>query len=308
MKTIKQYNELNKGIQRGVALGNFDGVHIGHQKLIKTLIEKCKENNLESCVYTFANHTLKVITGKEGPPQITNISTKQKIFKSLGVELLYLEEFNEDIMALSSENFVKNILVDKLNCKIIIVGFDYSFGYKGQGNVNTLKEMGKKHGFEVYVIDAVTMNYEKVGSSIIRKYIQDGNIEKANAYLGRPYSIYGKITHGKGIGKHKLGYPTANILIEPSHLIPKEGVYAAYVKINNLMYKGATCISTSPTIGNYDISIETFIIDFNGYIYNEFMEIQFIKRLRGQIKFSSLEKLINQINQDVNNVNTYLQL
>lgn len=308
MKTIKQYNQLNKNIQRGVALGNFDGVHIGHQKLIKTLIQKCKLNNLQSCIYTFANHTLKVITGKEVPPQITNISMKQKIFKSLGVELLYLEEFNKNLMELSPEDFVENILIDKLNCKIVVVGFDYSFGYKGQGDVDTLKEMGKKYEFEVYVIQPVIINCKKVGSSIIRKYIKDGNIEEANAFLGRPYSISSKIVHGKGIGGDKLGYPTANILINSSHLIPKEGVYATFVKINNLIYKGATCIGTSPTFGNYDISMETFVIGFNENIYNKFIEIQFIKKLRDQIKFDSVDNLINQINRDVNNVNTYLHL
>lgn len=308
MKTIKQYNQLNKNIQRGVALGNFDGVHIGHQKLIKTLIQKCKLNNLQSCIYTFANHTLKVITGKEVPPQITNINMKQKIFKSLGVELLYLEEFNKNLMELSPEDFVKNILIDKLNCKIVIVGFDYSFGYKGQGDMDTLKEMGKKYGFEVYVIQPVIINCKKVGSSIIRKYIKDGNIEEANVFLGRPYSISSKIVHGKGIGGDKLGYPTANILINSSHLIPKEGVYATFVKINNLIYKGATCIGTSPTFGNYDISMETFVIGFNENIYNKFIEIQFIKKLRDQIKFNSVDNLINQIDRDVNNVNTYLHL
>lgn len=307
MKTIEQYNQLDKSVERGVALGNFDGVHIGHQKLITTLTEKCKENNLQSCVYTFGNHPLTVITGKEGPPQITNISMKQKILESLGVELLYLEEFNKELMALSPEDFVENILINKLNCKVVVVGFDYSFGYKAQGNVELLKEMGKKHGFEVYVIHPVTIDGKKVGSSSVREYIKDGNIEEANAFLGRPYSIYSEIVHGKGIG-NKLGYPTANILIEPSHLVPKEGVYATLVKINDSIYKGATCVGTNPTFGTNSISIETFIIDFNEDIYGEFIELQFIKRLRDQIKFNHIDDLIGQMNQDVNNVNTYLQL
>lgn len=308
MEIIKQYNQLNKNVQRGIALGNFDGVHIGHQRLIKILVEKCKLNNLQSCIYTFANHTLEIITGKEIPSQITNICMKQKIFKSLGIELLYLERFNRDLMALSPEDFVRDILVDKLNCKIVAVGFDYSFGYKGQGNSDTLKEMGKKYKFEVCVIQPVIVDSEKVGSSIIRKYIKDGNIEKANTLLGRPYSICSKIVHGKGIGGNRLGYPTANILIKPSYLIPKEGVYATFVKINNSVYKGATCIGTSPTFGNYGIGMETFIIGFNENIYDKFVEIQFIKKMRGQIRFDDIDSLIEQIRRDVNSVNTYLHL
>ncbi len=308
MKIIKQYNQLNKNIQRGIALGNFDGVHVGHQKLIKTLVQKCMLNNLQSCIYTFANHTLEVITGREIPSQITDMNMKQKIFKSFGIDLLYLEEFNKNLMVLSPEDFVKDILIGKLNCKIVVVGFDYSFGYEGRGNVDTLMEMGKKYKFKVYVIQPVIINCKKVGSSIIRKYIKDGNIEEANVFLGRSYSIYSKVVRGKGIGRDRLGYPTANILIKPSHLIPKEGVYATFVKINNLTYKGATCISISPTFGDYDISIETFIINFDKDIYDKFIEIQFIKKLRDQIRFNSVDSLVNQISQDVDNVNTYLHL
>lgn len=308
MKIIKQYNRLNKNTQRGIALGNFDGVHVGHQKLIETLVQKCTLNNLQPCIYTFANHTLEVITGREIPPQITDMNMKQKIFRSLGIGLLYLEKFNKDLMFLSPENFVKDILVDKLNCKIVVVGFDYSFGYKGQGDVNKLIEMGKKYEFKVYIIKPVIINSKKVGSSVIRKYIKEGNIEEANIFLGRPYSICSKVVRGKGIGGDRLGYPTANILVNPLHLIPREGVYATFVKIDNLIYKGATCISTSPTFGEYDISVETFIIDFDRDIYDEFIEIQFIKKLRDQIRFDSVDTLINQISQDVDNVNTYLHL
>lgn len=307
MKTIEQYNQLDKSVQRGIALGNFDGIHIGHQKLINTLIEKCTIHNIEPCVYTFGNHPSAVITGGDSPPQITNIEMKKRIFQLLGVELLYLEKFSKEIMALSPEEFVKNILVDKLNCKIIVVGFDYSFGYKAQGNVELLKKMGKLHGFEVLEIPPVTMDNKKVGSTIIREFIKAGDIETANTFLGRPYTIYSKVVSGKRIGK-QLGYPTANILIESSHLVPKEGVYATFVKFNNSIYKGATCVGTNPTFGTNSISIETFILDFNEDIYDESIELEFIVRLRDQIKFDSIDALIKQMSNDVDNVKTYLLL
>lgn len=308
MKTIKDYNKLDKNVERAVALGNFDGVHIGHQKLIETLIKKSKLNRLQSCIYTFTNHTLKVITGKEGPAQITDISIKEEIFNSLGVDILYLEEFNEEIMTLSSEDFVKNILIDKLNCRVVVVGFDYHFGYKGEGNIDSLKKIGNRYGIEVHIIPPILINGQIVSSSLIREDIKNGRIEEANLFLGRPYSIHGQIIHGKGIGGSKLGYPTANILIEPNHLIPKEGVYATFVKIKDSIYKGATCIGTSPTVGDYGISVETYIIDFSGNIYDEFIEIEFIKRIRDQIKFDCLTSLREQMNKDVNSINTYLQL
>lgn len=307
MKIIEQYSALDKNVRRGVALGNFDGVHIGHQMLIKTLIEQCKLNGLESCVYTFKNHPLAVIGNNDGPPRITNIRMKKGILESLGVELLYLEEFTKDYMALSPQDFVKNILVDQLNCKIVVVGFDYTFGYKAQGNVKLLKQMAEECGFEVFEIHPVTIDNEKVGSSIIREYIKNGDMESANAFLGRPYAIYSKVVHGKGIG-HTLGYPTANILIEPSHLIPKEGVYATIVTIDGRMYKGATCIGTNPTFGTNCISIETFIIDFNEDIYDQYIELKFIKRLRDNVKFHHVDDLIHQMNKDANNVNKCLQL
>lgn len=310
MITVNTNNKLDKHIQRGVALGNFDGIHIGHNQLISTLIQKCKENNLESCVYTFGTHPLTVITGKEGPPQITNIYMKKKILQSLGVELLYLEEFNKNFMSLKPDKFVKNILIDKLNCKVVVVGFDYTFGYKAQGNVEFLKKMEKTYGFKVYEINPVTINNTKVGSSIIREYIKSGDIKSANKFLGRYYSIYSKVIHGRGVGS-KIGYPTANILIESSHLIPRSGVYASLVNIDGATYKGATNIGNNPTFGDNNISVETFIFDFNQKIYGKYIELKFIERLRDQVRFNSIDDLINQMQKDTNyikNIYNYKKL
>lgn len=307
MNTVTIYDELDKSILRGVALGNFDGVHIGHQKLISTLTKECKEKNLESCVYTFGNHPLSVITEKKEHPQITNIDMKKRILESLDVELLYLENFNKEFMSLTPEGFVKDILVDRLNCKIVVVGFDYTFGYKAQGNVQILKELGLKYGFTVYEINPVTIDNIKVGSTVIREYIKDGNFEKANAFLGRPYAIYSTVINGRGIG-NKLGYPTANIRIEPSHLVPIDAVYATYIKVNGNLYKGATSVGTNPTFGVNQVTVESFIIDFSEDIYNEYIEVQFIKKLRDQIKFGNTDDLVAQIKEDANNAKKYLQL
>ncbi|KAB3536949.1 bifunctional riboflavin kinase/FAD synthetase [Alkaliphilus pronyensis] len=306
MKLIEGHKLINSNREKAIALGNFDGVHIGHQRLIKALVEKSLEYNLESCVYTFKNHPLEYMLRGEGPPVITPIEMKKKILEEFNVETLILDEFNNEIMSLSPELFVKEILVNRLNCKIAIVGFDYRFGYKAQGDVELLVELSKKYGYQVFVIDSVILHNEKVSSSSIRAYIQKGCIDLANQLLGRYYSIYSKIVHGMGRGKF-LGYPTANSLIESFHLIPMDGVYATFVDIDGKTYMGATCVGTNPTFNGENTTIETFIIDYKGSLYEKFIEIQFVMRLRDNYKFENPEKLVEQMMVDVENVKKHLQ-
>ncbi|WP_026476052.1 bifunctional riboflavin kinase/FAD synthetase [Alkaliphilus transvaalensis] len=306
MIIVNEVKQLDIKVPRGVALGNFDGLHIGHQELIHMLLNKSKELELESCVYTFKNHTNSLIKHRELPPQITHQNVKIELFKALEIDSLVLAEFNEAIMGLSPEEFVKNILVDSLNCKFAVVGFDYRFGKKAQGDAVALVEFGKKYGFSVAVIDPVTLDDEKVSSTNVRKYISEGNMEKAKAFLGRPFSITSKVIHGMGRGKH-LGYPTANILVESHQLIPLDGVYATLVTINNESYMGATCIGTNPTFDGKSISVETFILDYEGSLYDQFIEVQFMKRLRDNIRFDGIDALIDQMMKDVEIAKTYLQ-
>ncbi|ABR48821.1 riboflavin biosynthesis protein RibF [Alkaliphilus metalliredigens QYMF] len=305
MKIIMKYNEVDQNIERGIALGNFDGIHLGHQRLINTLIKECKEQSLEATVYTFINHPATVISGREMPPQISNLSMKKKVFQSLGLDTLFLDEFNKEIMSLSPEAFVEEILIKKLNCKIAVVGFDYRFGYKAQGDVTLLKRLGHLHGFQVIEINPVTLDDEKISSSNIREFIADGKMNEATKFLGREYSIISEVIHGKGRGIH-LGYPTANLLVHPSHLVPKEGVYATLVEIDGSVYKGATCVGTNPTFGKNSISIETFIIDYVGSIYGKEIEVRFVKYVRDQIKFEKTEDLTNQMKLDIETSKIYL--
>ncbi|SCY12271.1 bifunctional riboflavin kinase/FAD synthetase [Alkaliphilus peptidifermentans] len=306
MNVIVGLKEINRNKKRGVALGNFDGVHIGHQQLISTLVDKSREGKLESSVYTFRNHPLAYVSKGEGPPLITSIEVKTKILEEFNVETLILDEFNEEIMSLSPEDFIKEILVNKLNCKVAIVGFDYRFGYKAQGDVKLLKDLGKKYEIEVFEIDPVVLYNEKVSSSSIRKYIWDGKIDLANEFLGRYYSLYSRVVHGMGRGKF-LGYPTANSLIEPFHLIPKEGVYATFVIVGGKTYMGATCVGTNPTFNGKNTTVETFIIDYKGSLYDQFIEIKFVMRIRDNVKFENVDDLVEQMMLDVENAKKYLQ-
>ncbi|SES68598.1 FMN adenylyltransferase [Natronincola peptidivorans] len=305
MKVIEEYQQIDSNRERSVALGNFDGIHIGHQKLIEHLLDKSEPEKLESCVYTFINHTIPVIADQQPIQYITNLNSRKEIFQGLGVDMLFLDSFDKEMMTLTPEAFVEKILVKVLNCKIAVVGFDYRFGYKAQGDVELLKKLGEKYGFQVSVVDAVTINEEKVSSSNIKKYLKNGDVEKANAFLGRFFSIRNKVIHGDARGK-KLGYPTANIDVDPLQLTPKEGVYATLININNNTYMGATFIGTKPTFKSEKIAIETFIIDYEGDLYHQFIDISFIKRIREEIIFKSPNELIKQINEDIKHIKTYL--
>ena len=307
MQVIQNHENIDSNIKRGIALGNFDGVHIGHQKLINSLLNVCKSNNLQSCIYTFINHTMPIISNTSQLQYITNIGIKKRIFQDCGIDILVLDEFNQKLMALSPEKFVEDILVKILNCKIAIVGFDYRFGYKGRGDTILLKELGKKYGFEVIIIDAVMMNEKKVSSSHIRGYLKDGNIKSANEFLGRYFSLCSKVIHGDARGGSLLGFPTANIEVDPLQIIPKPGVYATLVKVNNEIYMGATSVGTKPTFKGTKQSVETFIIDYSGDLYNEYIEVSFVKMLRGEFKYESPQILIEQINKDIQNVKICLQ-
>ncbi len=307
MKVFNEIQQLDSNIPRGVALGNFDGLHVGHQELIRTLVNKSNQLNLQACVYTFKNHTISLLSKHEMPPQITDQRMKLELFEKYKIDTLILDDFNETIMNLTPDEFVKYILVDLLNCKVAVIGFDYRFGLKAKGDAVKLVELGKKYGIYVSVIDPVTLEGEKVSSTSVRRYIAEGNMEKANEFLGRNFAIYSKVVHGMGRGRN-LGYPTANIYVDPQQLIPKEGVYATLVKVDGGTYMGATCVGTNPTFAGSVITIETFVLDYEGpSLYDESIEVQFVKKLRDNIKFNEIDELIHQINIDVEISKKYLQ-
>ena len=306
MKVIVDKNQIDKNVNRGVALGNFDGIHIGHQKLMEILLQKCHEDGLEASIYTFKSHPLALITDFNTPPIITSNEMKVRIFEDYGIESLIFADFDTELMSLTPEDFVKNILIDTLNCKLAVVGFDYRFGYRAQGDVKLLADLGKKYGFDVYEIDSISIDDEKVSSTSVRKYISEGNVEKAKDFLGRYFSIFGPVIHGHSRGK-KLGFPTANVYIDDSTLVPKAGVYSTLVAIGDETYMGATFVGTNPTFEGDKTSVETFIIDYDGSLYDRFIEVHFINRLRDQVKFNSPEALIEQMTIDVEKTKMHLQ-
>lgn len=297
MEIINISNHNNIKFNTGVALGNFDGIHLGHQKLINTMINRSKKLGYKSSLLLFDKHT-KVTTDNNQPKIITTNEQKFKIAEQLGIDIVYMMKFDKSTMLLSAEEFVKDIIIDKMNSKLIVVGFDYKFGHKALGNSKTMLKLGEKYDIEVKVIEAIQSNEVIIGSTEIRELILEGNIIKANKFLGRSYSIMGKVIPGKNRG-NTLGFPTANIDVDPNLVIPKNGVYKTKTILNGKAYLSATNIGYNPTFEEDILKIETHILDFNERIYGQNIEIEFIEFLRDDIKFKNKDDLISQMNVDI---------
>ncbi len=306
MEVVYGTNE-NRKLDRhtGVGLGNFDGLHIGHMALINTLINESKLNNLDSVVYTFSKHTGNILRKKLFTPLLTTLDKKIEFLNETSLKYLYFDEFDEDFSRIKPESFVKNILVERLKMRLAVVGFDYRFGYKGGGNVEFLKELGKKYNFSVIVIPPIKVDGEIVSSTLIRENITRGNMNKVFKFLGRHYSIAGEVESGRKVGR-VLGFPTANIIPEEYTALPHEGVYATKTLLNGVLYNSVTNIGRNPTFKDAGkLTVETHILDFEDDIYGKSIEVFFIERLRKEKKFEGTDELIRQIQKDVKAAGDY---
>jgi riboflavin kinase/FMN adenylyltransferase len=289
----------------GVGLGNFDGIHVGHISLINMLVNQAAFEKITSIVYTFEKHPKNILKELENTPLLTPLAKRKEIFKELKLEYLYLEDIDVEYLRMSPEEFVKKVLVDTLNIRFAVVGSDYSFGDKGRGDVYLLNRLGQKYNFRVIVVPSIRINGEKVSSTLIRDLIIDGQVEYANELLGREFSIVGKVLQGRKIGR-KIGFPTANLSPIGNLVVPSNGVYITFTKIRNMIYKSMTNVGRNPTFGSLAAtSIETNILDFNKDIYNEEIEVFFIKKIRDEIKFGDKDKLVKQLNLDMKEVRSY---
>ena len=279
-----------------IALGNFDGVHKGHIKLIQKAIENAKKLNIKSSLLLFNEHTDNLIkVGKKDI--ITTNNTKFEILDSLGVDIIYLINFTKEFMSYSPIKFLDEFLAKNLKIKGVVVGYDYTYGYKKSGDVNFLNE--NKSLFEtIEVIEQISYDGEKISSSLIRKLIEAGKIKEANFLLSRPYKLIGKIIHAKSLGK-KMGYPTANLELMDNFVIPKFGVYDTDIIVKGKKYKASTNIGTNPTVEHDGIKIEAHILDFNEDIYGEIVELELLDFVRPELKFNSIDELFKQIAKDV---------
>lgn len=279
-----------------VALGNFDGLHRAHTRIIKNCCMYAKENSLESCVLLFADHTRNVIT-KQKIKLLTNEKEKLEILENLGVDSVYIREFDSEFMHLSPEEFIR-MIIDKLNLRAVCVGYDYRFGYKAGGDVVTLKNLGKKYGFDVIVTDEMKTSGVTIKSTKIRELVREGDVDEAALFLGRPFSLSGEVTQGLRNG-HKLGTPTANVCYSDNKILPKEGVYMGYTTVDGITYDSVINVGKNPTFNAKKITVESHILDFDCDIYGKTVKVDFIKRIRGDKKFGSLDELKTQIKSDI---------
>lgn len=290
-----------------LTIGTFDGVHIGHQKIIKRLVEISEIKNLTPSLLTFFPHPRMVLQKDANIKLINTIDEKKDILKQFGISNLVIKEFTKEFSRLTAEDFVKNILVDHLKAKHIIIGYDHHFGRNRNANIKDLKQFGKDFDFEVEEISKQDINDVAVSSTKIRAALQEGNIKIANTYLGYNFMLTGKVIDGKKLGQ-TINYPTANLHIEETYkLIPKHGVYIVKSIIDNITVYGMMNIGHNPTVNGKHQTIETHFFDFNNDLYGQNLKIELLQRLRDEQKFNSVEELQSQLHIDKNNALEFIK-
>ncbi|MDD4378016.1 MAG: bifunctional riboflavin kinase/FAD synthetase [Eubacteriales bacterium] len=303
MQIFESLDEIKNIEPTAIALGNFDGVHLGHQKLISDAVKKAHEKEYKSGVFTFSNHPKNFLPGKKVKNILYN-GEKAEIIESLGVDYLFNIEFNNDILTMDAIDFIDKLLVDKLNVKEAFCGFNYRFGHKALGNPEVLRLEGAKKGFNVNEMDAFILDGEVVSSTLIRNFIDTGQMEKCAKYMGRNYEIVGEVVVGNKLGR-TLGFPTSNLMIDESMVTPPNGVYVTYCTYNGIRYPSITNVGIKPTIGKYKKNIETHIFNFNKELYGKKIIVEFIKKTRDEKKFQGVEQLSEQVLKDCINAREF---
>ena len=284
-----------------ITIGNFDGVHIGHQALFHEVIEKADTIDGTSIAMTFDPHPIRVLKQNGDPPLITLYEQKVELIERTGIDVLICVPFTKAFASISADEFIRNLLVEKIGMKAIVVGEDYSFGKDREGDPDMLRAYALDCGFEVIVADWIkaTKGFtDRISSTRIRELVTDGNMAEAEKMLGRHYQIRGRVVTGRDRGGKLLGIPTANINLQ-DELCPKTGIYAVTVECRANRFDGVANSGYSPTFEDHEFTVEVHILDFNANIYGERIRVNFIKRIRDEIKFSNISELIEQIKKDI---------
>lgn len=299
---MRVYNNIDEFIAVNnavVTIGTFDGVHIGHRKIISGIKELAESTGGETVILTFFPHPRMILHPEdESLKLITTIAEKAELMEQLGVDHLIITPFSRDFSNQSAESYIRDVLVNKIGTKKIVIGYDHRFGKDRQGGFEDLQRLGPVYGFDVVEIPEQDINEVAISSTRIRNALLSGDIDLANTFLGYPFFITGKVVRGDQIGR-QIGYPTANIVVEEKYkLIPGDGIFAVTVTIANEKYKGMAYIGSRPTVNGLTRNIEVNIFDFNEDIYNQTIRMEFHHYIRGDVKFSSLDELKVQLAQD----------
>ncbi len=301
MQLVESLDQIREPFQNAViTIGNFDGVHKGHQALLKQVISKAKKISGTSVALTFEPHPLRAL-GIATPPLITRHDQKMELMGASGIDVVICLRFDKDFAAISARDFIQKILVDKIGMKAIIIGPDYTFGKDRAGNIDLLKEHGRTLGFETIVADWIkdpASKTHRISSTRIRQIVMDGQVEQARQFLGRHYQIRGKVIKGRSRGGSQLGFPTANIKLH-DELCPKFGVYAVTVETVHGPFMGVANIGYSPTFDDHIFTIEVHILDFDHDIYDTRLRVNMVARLRDEKKFANIRELSDQIRKDI---------
>jgi riboflavin kinase/FMN adenylyltransferase len=287
-----------------MTIGNFDGVHLGHQLIFRTLRQRAREIGGTSLVLTFDPHPLKVLAPERCPALITPTAKKLSIIERCGLDVIVCLPFTRTLADLSPAAFVEQVLVRTIGIREIYVGYNFAFGKGRQGSIALLKELGQDHGFLVHTIEPVAIEGRVVSSSMIRQWIQQGSVDEAALLLGRFYSITGTVVEGYRKGR-ELGFPTANVHAT-DELIPGRGVYAVMVDWQGRPYEGVANIGFNPTFGRTQLSVEIHLLNFAEQLYGETVAVSFVKKIRDEQAFPSVADLVKQIGQDVEAAHTLL--
>ena len=280
-----------------VTVGVFDGLHIGHQAVLQQVLSQAETFNLASFVLTFDPPPLAFLAPERCPPALTTLAKKIEILEQLGVDAVVFARFDAYLQQMSPNTFVQQVLLQRLQARQVIVGYDWQFGKGRSGNAEALKELGDKYRFDVMIVGPVQFHGKPVHSTRVREAIANSNLDLASELLGRRYSITGEVVKGEGRGR-QIGFPTANI-DAGNQMVPPSGVYAVQVKLEGCMFAGVLNMGTRPTFNGEKFQIETHLFDFEKIIYGKKIEISFIEKIRAERRFPNPEMLVNQIRQDV---------
>lgn len=289
-----------------LTIGNFDGLHLGHLAIITQLKKIAAQNHLPTAILTFEPHPREYFTPNSAPVRLTTLRDKLELFQKLAIDYVFVIPFNAYFASLSAEAFIDNILVHNVQIRELLIGDDFCFGYQRKGNFATLQQAGLRYHFHVDHFPTVTQTNHRISSTAIRQALQEGQLDKAQSLLGRPYSISGKVVHGDKLGR-VLGYPTANVHFK--HRIPPlMGIFCVEVHGLDKVYQGAASLGVRPTVQkNAPPALEVFIFDFHAQIYQQHIRVDFLKKLRDEIKYPDVITMTQQIARDVENTQTFFQ-